>query len=158
MKRKYPEFAESFKKLSGKIEMGIKVFGRTAYKNRNFAGNSLVLKRLEDVGKKSEPVNYLMKKVKSLEEKKMKEQDAKMLYSEVLKSLNELSDDSTVTSGEHELLYINSAFLITKNKLEIFKKRFEDIRRNYPAYIFVCSGPWPPYNFAYVSGTVGKSG
>ena len=159
VKGMYPQFMGSFTRLDGRAEMGIKVFEKEENKGcSSIKENSSALKRLEAVSEKSGPVNYLINKIRHIEEKRISRQYALELYDELMKPLIDISDDNTTAAGEHGRMLINSAFLIRKDMLEEFRKRFVHMKQDNPAYIFICSGPWPPYNFTYISEVVEKSG
>lgn len=56
-----------------------------------------------------------------------------------------------VTEKENEMI-LNSAYLVSKEKVENFLDIVEDIKNKYnqSGFEFDCTGPWPPYNFTTV--------
>jgi len=52
-------------------------------------------------------------------------------------------------TGRREPMVLNTAYLISEEKIEVFKKEVEDLNQEMQAKGFCLeySGPWPAYNF-----------
>jgi hypothetical protein len=50
-------------------------------------------------------------------------------------------------TGTRDPMVLNSAYLVKKENVSVIKKAVRALRTKYPAYRFLCTGPWPPYNF-----------
>lgn len=50
-------------------------------------------------------------------------------------------------AGKNNPMVLNSAYLIHKKSVKDFQKKVDELKSRNPAFIFECTGPWPPYNF-----------
>ena len=58
--------------------------------------------------------------------------------------------DARVTVLPTERMLLSGAYLVRRSEVAAFTTQVESLRRQQPELAFLCTGPWPPYNF--VSG------
>lgn len=152
----YTQFKENFSRLTGKIEMGLKVFGDTTIDASNDASSSRFTfypsNSYSQAQQNYQGINYLLNKYNVYKSENKKKQHLEQLVTEILYSMPALIVDSKVVQSETGKLLLNSSFLMSIEHIAIFKQRIKYIKENYPQYVFIVSGPWPPYNFINVKG------
>lgn len=50
-------------------------------------------------------------------------------------------------TGKSVPMILNGFFLVGEKKIKNFKKTIKDLMKRFPSITFICTGPWPPYNF-----------
>lgn len=146
----YDQFKENLIKVSGKAEMGIKLFGEAENQLISKPKNYPALNRLKSIGEEKPSINFLIERLGLNYEEKMRKQQINDLSDKLLESLLSLSCDSKITIGKSGRMLINSSFLVERENIAEFEKRARQIRVSYPQYLIVYSGPWPPYNFVKI--------
>lgn len=133
--------------LKGKIEVGIKVFGRMKQATSSTEGLLPAIDRLNAVKRTSESLHYLMKMVSSVYEARDRSESLEKLSDSIFTVLSPLICDKRITYGEKDGLLVNGSYLIYKENFQDFKSLFFNIKKQYPHYSLIFSGPWPPYSF-----------
>ncbi len=151
MDKLYPRINENIGRLSGKCEMGIKVFGEIKNEAVLDYGKLEGVKRLAAIKTKLDSRDYLMEKIRLYESEKAKGQELNTLKDILFKEILPLSAENKILNVNKNKLLINSSFLIKKNNIAKFEGEFDSIKVNNPEYSFLFSGPWPPYNFINIS-------
>jgi len=44
-------------------------------------------------------------------------------------------------------LLLKAAYLVDRERMAIFREEINNLSLAYPTLRFLCTGPWPPYNF-----------
>lgn len=140
--------------LKGKIEVGIKVFGGMEQENLPGDDRMPAIDRLKAVKCMSEPVHYLIDKVKNAYGVRDRVEFLSRLADTLFLVFEPLVCDKCIIYGKKDGLLINGAFLICRDSFQHFKNQFIDIKKQYPHYSLIFSGPWPPYSFV----NIGKEG
>ena len=144
------QLAEHFEFLKGRLETGIKVFGSIKQEDMESDGTRPAIERLNAVKSISEPVNFLLNKVKAIYSEREREEFIASLSNDMFSHLATLVCDRHVKYGLNDGLLINGAFLIQKESFADFKSLFVEMKKKYPQYSLIFSGPWPPYNFVNI--------
>src|SRR5438552_1665664 len=53
-------------------------------------------------------------------------------------------------------LVLSAAYLLPRSEVDSLRTAVEKVGRTRPELTFICTGPWPPYSFALVDGSVGE--
>jgi hypothetical protein len=136
-----------FCRLKGKVEAGLKVFGKLEMPEIVKITSMPALDRLNAIERKSLPVYYLMNKVKTAYNTKAREELTIKLSGSIFAAFEQMVCDRLIIYGQKDGLLLNGAFLILKENFPEFKNRLLDIKKLFPYYSFIFSGPWPPYSF-----------
>jgi len=144
------KLAEHFEFLKGRLETGIKVFGGIKQEDVALDGMRPAIDRLNAVKSMSGPVNFLLNKVKAVYSERERAEYIAGLSNDMFSHLAPLVCDRNIKYGLKDGLLINGAFLIQKESFADFKSLFVEIKKKYPQYSLVFSGPWPPYNFVNI--------
>lgn len=143
----YDHIKRVFKKTSGRIELGLKVFIKSEKLNEEIENNEIrrLKKQIESI---NETKAYLLKSElgrlvhDALEEKKKEYED------KIFKYLKQYCADAKINNCSTVRMILNAAFLIDKDKQEIFDEQVNIVIDKYKEILdFKYSGPWPPYNF-----------
>lgn len=149
LSKHYKSFRDKLDYITGKIEIGLKVWWKKECFETEILGSDPRLLRLkQEIEKHPEKNNYLL----SVDFGKMVEQAANELrkkYEEQLVgSLQELAVDTKLNSLIGELMVFNAAFLIEKTRENAFDLKVNELYLAHQDRLnFKYTGPWPPYNF-----------
>jgi hypothetical protein len=58
--------------------------------------------------------------------------------------------DELVTLRPAEKLVLSAAHLVERSRIDQYREKSAEFRRNRPELHFLLSGPWPPYSFANI--------
>ncbi|HOV78907.1 MAG TPA: GvpL/GvpF family gas vesicle protein [Bacillota bacterium] len=146
----YPEIRNMLNKISGKVELGLRVFWVHEAFLRE-VGNRKVeeLKKEFELGRKDRYM-IAVEAGKIIEAAVLKKRDEYVRI--IFKPLSRLADDSILNPVTGEKMVFNAAFLVKKQLIADFDKAVCDLADEYRCkFSFRYSGPWPPYNFVTVS-------
>jgi hypothetical protein len=158
----YAKFRLILKKLEGKVELGVTAYasfekiGLTRLVSRNPK-----IKKIKDRIERSTPgKSYFMKKDLELEiskESRKRIEDSTQLVARELKkgavsfvSNEPLRLDTVQDPDLKEMkMVFNSAYLVQKKSVPLFKARYEKLQKRFSksGLVLKLTGPWPPYNF-----------
>ena len=130
MAKFYLTFKTYLKKLEGKVEVGVKVF------------YDLEVAKRELEAEYATGENYYNK----INEK------AYGYGVMVYEALRKCAEDARLMKRIGENMIVNGAFLVKKEKIQVFKGELEKLEKENAdrGLKFQFSGPWPPYNFARI--------
>ena len=78
-------------------------------------------------------------------------QKSESLVREIYDTLSEAALASRANKVIGDKMIMNAAFLVERDKAELFDKRIQEIGRRYEGKLqFRYTGPWPPYNFVTI--------
>jgi len=124
LEKRGSELAAAFARVSGCVELGVRVFRVPPAAELSGSGRDYMQRRLEEVGR------------------------AEQLARELDEALAPLARESTcrvLASGESLLA---AAYLVARGEVERFRGAIDSFERAQPGLTLVTTGPWPPYSFA----------
>ncbi len=146
----YSHMWKTLKKVSGRVELGLKVFIKSE-RFRDEIENIQIKKMKKQLEGLDEKTSYLQKielgrLVKKSIEEKQKEYEKKIVeYLRQYCVYKKINDCNIVN------MILNVAFLVDKEKTDVFDEKVKEICNKYEEkFDFKYSGPWPPYNFIEV--------
>jgi len=130
MAKFYLTFKTYLRKLEGKVEVGVKVF------------YDLEVAKRELEAEYATGENYYNK----INEKAYRY--GVMVY----EALKKCAEDASLMKRIGENMIVNGAFLVKKEKIQVFKGELEKLEKENAdrGLKFQFSGPWPPYNFTRI--------
>ena len=156
----YPRFIEALDYLTGKQEMGVKVYCDQQRLALIVAETSeIILARKSVVGSKSSGLAYFAKK-KLEEETATEAERLNLAYTQA--SHNRLAAcaeksfilpmQSKEVTGLDEEMTLNAAYLVAEEKMSAFRIELENLENEYgpSGFSYVLTGPWPPFNFVSI--------
>jgi hypothetical protein len=99
---------------------------------------------------------YLLARLEEERRVQAGRRQAETLAAELHAPLSRLATESTQQVLLTPRLLLTAAYLIERTRIEIFRAGVERLSAANPALHFLCTGPWPPYNF--VTTTVARAG
>jgi hypothetical protein len=162
LKRNYATFCLALTELRGKVELGVSAYvtldaGKLTKQTENRTIKSLQRK----VENASEGRAYFLKQ--ELDEMVVSEFATRALASSrnVYEELKPLAERALINkpiatdvggrkSSAKTDMIMNAAFLVARDRMANFERRFEQLRMEYNSkgISLKLTGPWPPYNFA----------
>jgi hypothetical protein len=134
----YADFAANLKRVRGRVELGLRVLWDDTQRPKTNdtqrpspgSGRAYLLARLEE--------ERLVRAWR---------QRAEALAAELNTPLARLAAESTLQVLVTPRLLLTAAYLVEQDQVTAFRREVEARRAAYPALRFLCTGPWPPYNF-----------
>lgn len=152
MQGTYPALVDVLGKMEGKIEFGLKVnWDREAVLRQIEAENDDVgnLKEQIDAGT-SGSAYFLKMQLGKIVESALQEKSEKFVQ-EIYGHLRDSAVASRSNKPIGDRMIMNAAFLVEREKTELFDQRVSEIAKKYEDELsFLYTGPWPPYNFVNI--------
>ncbi|MBW3563535.1 MAG: GvpL/GvpF family gas vesicle protein [Acidobacteria bacterium] len=152
MQGTYPALVDVLDKMEGKIEFGLKVnWDREAVLRQIEAENDDVgnLKQQIEAGT-SGSAYFLKMQLGKIVESALQEKSEKYVQ-EIYSHLRDSAVASRSNKPIGDRMIMNAAFLVEREKTELFDQRVSEIAKKYEdALSFLYTGPWPPYNFVNI--------
>ncbi len=141
----YTDFVASLDRVRGRVELGLRVLWEMADSSRQ---PSAICHQPSAMSGRA----YLMARLEEERQRQARRQRAEALAEELNAPLSRLAVDSTrqvlVTPG----LLLTAAYLVEREQVAAFRQEVEALSAANPTLRFLCTGPWPAYNF--VTATV----
>jgi hypothetical protein len=141
--RNYDNIVKNIENVKGKIEMGLKVILR----------ESPPKKTEEAVIENNKPDHlspakaYLFAKLQEEKRQQQMLENAGKYIDEIYATLCTYADESRIRKLTTEKMILNSSYLLLREKMDAFLVSVNWLKKKHPLLSFLCSGPWPPYNF-----------
>lgn len=154
----YSKIKQVLEKIQGKQEWSIKAYlkDKGKFEQAIKEGNEAIKEKEKEIASLPEGMGYFMEE----ELKELVSGEAHKELNSITKGLFESFKKHAVNSvknkilekeltGRREAMVFNAAYLISEEKIEIFKKEIEDLNQKMQAKGFCLeySGPWPAFNF-----------
>ncbi|PXV85958.1 gas vesicle protein GvpL/GvpF [Lachnotalea glycerini] len=151
LKATYINLKKNILKVTGKIEVGLKIFIKSEYLNSVIENDDIRRMKKQIAGMNEQlAVNLkveLGRMVKKALEKKQGE-----LESKIFLKLKKFSSHARSNECNTVNMVLNASFLIEKEKLDLFTEELNKLTPSYDEkYMIKFTGPWPPYNFVEIS-------
>jgi hypothetical protein len=131
----YTNFASSLDRVRGRVELSLRVLWDFEFRISNFEFRP-------DSGRA-----YLMARLEEERQRQAWRQRAEALAAELRTPLDRLAAESTHHVLVTPRLLLTAAYLVEQDKVAAFQREVEALSAVYPELRFLCTGPWPPYNF-----------
>lgn len=147
----YPQFETLFPAIKGKIEIGLKVIGKSEWLESVVKESPGVEKMSTSLKGKSESAGYYERiQLGGMAQKVFQNLQTEM-KSEIFAPLQEAAESAKANDPSSERMLLNAAFLIDRDK----EKEFDElVNKAHEAWKgkadFNYSGPWPAYNFVNI--------
>jgi len=147
LEKDFQNFRDILDKLQNKQEWGLKVYIKEDLFKKELKAKNKNLR----LPKKA---NYFQELEKKEELEEIFYQESEAQARKILESLSKIAvgfqrnnNLAKELTGKSEPMILNAAFLLEKNKLELFTKKIKQLKKVHPTLIIDYTGPWPPYNF-----------
>lgn len=155
LERYYQNFTASLNRVRGRVELGLRVLWDDAKRGgigaevQRWHRNSS-LRSIAGNGRR-----YLLNRLAADRQHQLLRQKMENLAEDVHAPLSHLAAESTLQVFVTPQLPLTAAYLVERDGIVDFQKEVDSLSSAYPLLHFLCTGPWPPYNF--VTETVSGS-
>lgn len=158
LNKDYAKIKEVLDKIRGKQEWSVKIYlkDKRRFEQTVKEKNEVIKEKEKEIASLSEGMAFFIEE--ELKEAISKESDKAL--NNIVEILFERLGKSAVASvknkilgkeltGRHEPMVLNTAYLISEDKIEDFKRKLDDLNQQIQTKGFYLehSGPWPVYNF-----------
>jgi len=137
LEKYYDQFEENLEKVSGKIELGIKVFYKLNFEEEDKSDKEII----------KSPKEYMMKRYERYCSRQKQIDRLLSVIGDFHKVFSDIAVDNCFTKPLKNNLVFNASYLVVKNRKAEFDKAVEEIKEKNQAYKILYSGPWPAYHF-----------
>lgn len=141
----HADFLANLQRVRGRVELGVRVLwdgdqGATA------GGPRLATTRARQPSQESGRT-YMLARLEEERRTRARRQQAENLTAGLYATLRRLAVESTHRVLLTPRLLLTAAFLVEREQVAAFQRETERLAADHPALRFLCTGPWPPYNF-----------
>ena len=136
----YTDFVASLDRVRGRVELGLRVLWEIADSEWQIADSS---QRPSAMSGRA----YLMARLEEERQRQAWRQRAEALAEEIHAPLDHLAAESTRQVLITPRLLLTAAYLVERDQVAAFRQKVEALSAAYPKLRFLCTGPWPAYNF-----------
>jgi hypothetical protein len=136
----YADFVTNLERVRGRVELSLRVLWELADSEWQIADSS---QRPSATSGRA----YLLARLEEERQRQAWHQQAEALAGELHTPLARLAVESTRQVLITPRLLLTAAYLVEQNKVAAFQREVEALGAAYPALRFLCTGPWPAYNF-----------
>ena len=136
----YDDLVADLRRVRGKVELGLRVL---------WAEDAPFPKPIAD-NEKSSGFAYMMARVDQERETRVWTEQAKALAAEIHDSLAVQAAESACQVQVTRRMFLTAAYLVEKDQVGLFRRQVDTLQPTYPTLRFLCTGPWPPYNFVTI--------
>lgn len=147
----YAHFVATLERVRGRVELGLRVLWdppRSMADSQRSAIDDIYRPPFPDG--RSSPASgrgYLLARLEREREAQVWRREAEALAAEVHAPLARLAAKSTRQVLLTPRLLLTAAYLIERDRVKAFRRKVEGLSAANPELCFLCTGPWPPYNF-----------
>jgi hypothetical protein len=147
LKGTYISLKKNILKVSGKIEVGLKMFIKSEYLSEEIENDSIKRMKRRIKGLNEQQAVTLKVELGRMVKKAL-EQKQHELETKIYSKLKVISSHAKSNECNTVNMVLNTAFLIDKSKLDLFTEELNKLTPPYDEkYTIKFTGPWPPYNF-----------
>lgn len=133
----YDNFKASLARVRGHVELSVRVMW----------DSDEVQAPAADRSQPADGRSYLMARLEAQREEENWRQRATALATELHAPLAQLATASTQRALVTPRMLLTGAYLVERDRMEVFRQKVAASNAAHPALQFLCTGPWPPYNF-----------
>lgn len=140
LRKYYDQFVSNLAYISGRIELGIKVFYKLDFEKEDKKDKELL----------KVPREYMMKRYERYCERQSKIEESLSAIEKYHRGLKDIAVDSCYTKPLKNNLIFNASYLVEGEKKDSFDLAVEKMKEDNSAYKILYSGPWPAYHFVNI--------
>ncbi len=144
----YDEFVADLRRLSGKIELGLRVLWEED------APASQISPADRIVGRPGSGRAYVMTRLEQERQIRAWRQRAEALASDIHIAMAQQAVETTYHVLTTPRTLLTAAYLVDREQVPSFHRQVGTLSSDHPSLHFLFTGPWPPYSFV----TVGRPG
>ena len=137
LQKYYDQFIRNLEDIAGKVELGIKVFYKLDFDEEDKEDKELLIK----------PKEYMLKRYERYRSRQKKVDDILYGIEEQHQVLADIAVNNCFKKPMKNNLIFNASYLVIADKEKEFETAVNEMKKNYPSYKIIYSGPWPAYHF-----------
>ncbi|MGA9351605.1 MAG: GvpL/GvpF family gas vesicle protein [Anaerolineae bacterium] len=145
----HTDFVANLERVRGRVELGLRVLWISDFRFPIFDCR-LPITQSQIENRKSKIASgraYLMARLEEEHQRQAWRQRAEALVAELHTPLAQLATESTRQVLITPRLLLTAAYLVERDQVAAFRQEVEVLSAAYLTLRFLCTGPWPPYNF-----------
>jgi len=138
----YANFVVDLEQVRGRVELGLRVLWISDFR--------LPIADCRSPNHKSKIASgraYLLARLEEERQRQAQQQQAEALADEIHTPLAQMAVESTRQVLITPRLLLTAAYLVEREQVAAFRREVEALSAAYPELRFLCTGPWPAYNF-----------
>jgi len=128
-------------KVRGCVELGLRLLDQSASAGRQ-------IKSAHPLAVESSGRAWMLARLAREQEAQRTRQIDQLAASSIYDPLAALARDACCRVRPHGRCLMSAAYLVPRERTGHFSARVRDLASNHPEIQLLCTGPWPPYNFA----------
>lgn len=154
LKTQYAGFIANMKRVYGRVELSVQVLWDGEEQGSKGAGERgseseeyPTPSALQPSSLKGCGCAYMLARLTEEQRDLAWRQRAETLADEISRPLKRLAAENTHQVLVTPRLLLKAAYLVARERVAIFREEINNLSPAYPTLRFLCTGPWPPYNF-----------
>ncbi|MBI4770137.1 MAG: GvpL/GvpF family gas vesicle protein [Chloroflexi bacterium] len=147
----YANFVASLDRVRGRVELGLRVLWEIADSEWLMADSSQRPSAISHQPSAMSGRSYLLARLEEHRQAQARRQWAEALVARLHTPLGRLAVENTRQVLLTSRLLLTAAYLVDRERVAAFRREVEALSAAYPALRFLCTGPWPAYNFVTAS-------
>ena len=146
----YDVLLAGLQRVRGRVELGLRVLWNDAGADRLQGDHS---KLVPSVGQRSAGISgreYMFGRLETERRTQASRQRAEALAAALHAPLALLAEESVQQLLPTPAVLLKSAYMVERDRVAAFRQETEALSGAYPSLRFVCTGPWPAYNFVAI--------
>lgn len=145
----YADFVSGLRRVYGRIELSVQVLAdkEHPWDGDNGWPTNDVRQKVSNQQAANDGHSYMLARLEAERRDRARHQQAKAMATQLHDALHSIAVESTCQVLLTPHLLLKAAYLIERERMVTFCQTVESLSLAYSALRFLCTGPWPPYNF-----------
>ena len=143
LKDRYSSFVANLKRVCGRVELGVQVLWDSDSRPLTAGRAKNINDQCSAIGGRA----YMLARLSEEQLERAWRRRAETLVVEIRRPLEHMAADSVCQVLVTPRLLLKAAYLVAREQMKNFRKEINNLSLAYPELRFLCTGPWPAYNF-----------
>ena len=143
----YADFVASLERVRGRVELSLRVLWDLEEQGSRGTREQGSREVRDHFSMEGRGQKYMLARLEEERQHQVWRQRAEALAEEIHAPLVRLAAESTRQVLITPRLLLTAAYLVERDRVATFRQEVEALSATYPALRFLCTGPWPTYNF-----------
>jgi len=154
----YADFLADLERVRGHVELGVRILcDDNDGQLQGLTGDGGDEEDSSQEAPTSSPGRtYMMARVAEQRQDQARREHAEALAAEPHASLARLATESSYQALVTPRLLLTASYLVQREQVATFRQKVDALSAAYPAWCFLCTGPWPPYSFVTAGASLGR--
>jgi len=143
LKDRYSSFVANLKRVCGRVELGVQVLWDSDSRPLTAGRAKNINDQRSAIGGRA----YMLARLSEEQLERAWRRRAETLVVEIRRPLEHMAADSVCQVLVTPRLLLKAAYLVAREQMKNFRNEINNLSLAYPGLRFLCTGPWPAYNF-----------